>query len=206
MILRPMIAKTAIREWNFKMMKKIFLLFLCVSFVTGLPFVNAGDRAGSKDQSARAGQSKPTCDTSRTTVCTVEIWLGHKQKKKNKEIRDFLKSHSIKVLRHTIQYWKPRGGHPPTNIALGGHLSAEDARLVMDLALKYNDKIEYLILQRLNPPNYAAIATSAWDDASQTAISPEDLERLRDPKLTTEEFHALYVNLTGEKTLPPKFY
>lgn len=147
-----------------------------------------------------------SCDISKTTICTIEMWLSHKQKKKKKELRSYLKSKSIKVLRHTIQYWKPKGGHPPTNIAIGGGLSAEDARLVIDLALQYNDDINGLIHQRLNPPNYVAIATSAWDDNSETPITPDQLAALRDTKLTTEEFHRLYLELTREAEVAKKFY
>ncbi|MFQ5444248.1 MAG: hypothetical protein ACE5EK_06480, partial [Nitrospinales bacterium] len=55
---------------------------------------------------------KTTCDTSVTTVCTIEMWLAHKQKKNKREIKDFLKSKSIKVLHHTMQFWRPTGGHP----------------------------------------------------------------------------------------------
>ncbi|MFQ5482768.1 MAG: hypothetical protein ACE5ER_08410 [Nitrospinaceae bacterium] len=152
------------------------------------------------------GAGKSDCDISKTTICTIEMWLAHKQKKNNKEIRQTLKDRSVKVLRQTIQYWRPRGGHPPTNIAIGRGLNAGDARWVIDLALKYNDTVSGLVQQRLNPPNYVAIATSAWDAKSETPISPEELERLRDPALTTEQFHALYVELTGEQGLPREFY
>ena len=147
---------------------------------------------------AESGVYKPNCDTNKTTVCTIELWLAHKHKKKNREIRKFLKSKQLKVLRHTIQYWKPKGGHPPTNIAIGSMVSARDARLMIDIAIKYNDKIDRLILRPLNPPNYVAIATSAWDEQSEVLINPKDLEKLRDPKLNTEQFQALYAELTNE--------
>jgi len=147
---------------------------------------------------AELGVYKPNCDTNKTTVCTIELWLAHKHKKKNREIRKFLKSKQLKVLRHTIQYWKPKGGHPPTNIAIGSMVSARDARLMIDIAIKYNDKIDRLILRPLNPPNYVAIATSAWDEQSEVLINPEDLEKLRDPKLNTQQFQALYAELTNE--------
>ena len=147
---------------------------------------------------AESGVYKPNCDTNKTTVCTIELWLAHKHKKKNREIRKFLKSKQLKVLRPTIQYWKPKGGHPPTNIAIGSMVSARDARLMIDIAIKYNDKIDRLILRPLNPPNYVAIATSAWDEQSEVLINPEDLEKLRDPKLNTEQFQALYAELTNE--------
>ena len=138
------------------------------------------------------------CKIEETTICTIEIWLERKHKKNNREIRKMLKGESIKVIRNTIQYWPPRGGHPPTNIAIGRSLTAEDARWVIELALKLNDNINGLIFQRLNPPYYVAIGTSAWDDKSETKITPEQLEQLRNPKLTTKEFHALYVKFTGE--------
>ncbi len=146
------------------------------------------------------------CQRDKTSICTIEIWLAHKQKKNNKAIRKELKDKSIKTLRKTIQYWKPKGGHPPTNIAIGRGISAEDARYVIDLAIKLNDKIDGLIHQRLNPPNYVAIATSAWDAKSETKISQESLEKLRDPSLKSEEFHKLYRKLTGEADVKPAFY
>ena len=141
---------------------------------------------------------KPSCDTSKTTVCTIEMWLAHKHKKNNRELRKILKSKQLKVLRHTIQYWKPKGGHPPTNIAIGSMVSAEDARSMIGLAIKYNDKVDRLILRPLNPPNYVAIATSAWDEQSEVLITPEDLKKLMDPELNTQQFQTLYAELTNE--------
>jgi hypothetical protein len=146
------------------------------------------------------------CKIDKTSICTIEIWLAHKQKKNNKEIRKELKDKSIKVLRKTIQYWKPKGGHPPTNIAIGSGISPENARYAIELAIRLNDKIESLIHQRLNPPNYVAIATSAWDKKSETAISQEDLDKLRNPELKSKEFHKLYRKLTGEIGVASAFY
>jgi hypothetical protein len=146
------------------------------------------------------------CKIEKTTICTIEIWLERKHKKYNRDIREMLKGESIKVIRNTIQYWPPRGGHPPTNIAIGRSLTAEDARWVIRLALDLNDNINGLIFQRLNPPNYVAIGTSAWDDKSETPITPDQLAQLRDPKLTTKEFHALYVKLTNEAGVVEAFY
>jgi hypothetical protein len=150
--------------------------------------------------------AKSSCDISKTTICTVEMWLAYPQKKKNKEIRKILKDKSIKVLRQTIQYWRPRGGHPPTNIAIGNKISAEDARWLIDFALERNDGIDMLVIQRLNPPHYAAVGTSAWDEKSLINITPEELKSLRDPSLNTEQFHKLYLKLTGEANIPEVFY
>ena len=170
-------------------MKKI--VCLAVLFLWSFPLILFPEYAES-------GAYQPTCDTSKTTVCTIELWLAHKHKKNNREIRKFLKSKQLKVLRHTIQYWKPKGGHPPTNIAIGSMVSARDARLMIDIALQYNDKVDRLILRPLNPPNYVAIATSAWDEQSEVLITSEDLKKLRDPKLNTQQFQVLYAELTNE--------
>jgi len=183
-------------------MKRLMMVCLLGFFV----MFTGSSLAVSKEYLFPSSSYKPPCDTSKITICTIEIWLAHKHKKQKKELRGFLKSKSIKVLNHTIQFWRPRGGHPPTNIAIGSAVSAEDARMVIDFALKYNDRIDLLVLRPLNPPNYAAVATSAWDEMSQIPIKPEDLERLRDPKLTTEEFHSLYYELTNEGNVQNKFY
>ena len=183
-------------------MKRLMMVCLLGFFV----MFTGSSLAVSKEYLFPSSSYKPPCDTSKITICTIEIWLAHKHKKQKKELRGFLKSKSIKVLNHTIQFWRPKGGHPPTNIAIGSAVSAEDARMAIDFALKYNDRVDLLVLRPLNPPNYVAIATSAWDELSQIPIKPEDLERLRDPKLTTEEFHSLYYELTNEGSVQNKFY
>ena len=183
-------------------MKRLMMVCLLGFFV----MFTGSSLAVSKEYMFPSSSYKPPCDTSKITICTIEIWLAHKHKKQKKELRGFLKSKSIKVLNHTIQFWRPKGGHPPTNIAIGSAVSAEDARMAIDFALKYNDRVDLLVLRPLNPPNYVAIATSAWDELSQIPIKPEDLERLRDPKLTTEEFHSLYYELTNEGNVQNKFY
>ena len=183
-------------------MKRLMMVCLLGFFV----MFTGSSLAVSKEYLFPSSSYKPPCDTSKITICTIEIWLAHKHKKQKKELRGFLKSKSIKVLNHTIQFWRPKGGHPPTNIAIGSAVSAEDARMAIDFALKYNDRVDLLVLRPLNPPNYVAIATSAWDELSQIPIKPEDLERLRDPKLATEEFHSLYYELTNEGNVQNKFY
>ena len=141
---------------------------------------------------------KKLCGNRNTTICTIEIWLAHEHKKENKVIRSLLKENSLKVIRKTIQYWRARGGHPPTNIAIGKSVSAEDGRFAIDLALLLNDRVDRLVIQALNPPNYVAIGTSAWDEKSLISITSDELQQLRDPKLNTVEFHRLYIELTGE--------
>jgi hypothetical protein len=187
------------------MKKVIFATIFALSFVMMI-FSPVGADSGSHGQTLKVSNPKPVCKKGNTTICTLEMWLEHKHKKNNRAIRKVLKEKTIKVLHHTIQYWKPKGGHPPTNIAIGRGLSAEDARWVINLALEYNDKIDGLIFQSLNPPNYVAIATSAWDADSETPITQEELDQLKDPQLSTQEFHELYVSLTKEKNAAERFY
>lgn len=175
-------------------MKKYLIAVAMVLILAALPATSQAD------------DSRTGCDTAVTTICTIEIWLAHSHKSEDKELRNVLKEKSIKVLRRTIQVWRPRGGHPPTNIAIGSGISARDAQLVIALAEKYNDKVDMLIIQSLNPPNYAAIATSAWDEKSQIPITKEELAALKDPNLSTEEFHTLYRKLTKEATRVQAFY
>jgi len=183
------------------------LMFFVVGLLGFSVFLSGSSLAVSKEFLFPPASYKPSCDTSKTTICTIEIWLAHAHKKQKKEIKGYLKSKSLKVLGHTIQFWRRGNGHPPTNIAIGSAISAKDARMAIDIALKYNDKVDTLILRPLNPPNYVAIATSAWDEDSEVSIKPEELAKLRDPKLTTEEFHTLYYELTNEAGVKrDKFY
>jgi hypothetical protein len=50
-----------------------------------------------------------------------------------------------------------------------------------------------------------AIGTSAFDEASQIPVTPDDLVRLRESSLTTEAFHDLYRRLTGENRSRPTY-
>tara|TARA_B110000438_G_scaffold22611_1_gene20459 strand:+ start:359 stop:943 length:585 start_codon:yes stop_codon:yes gene_type:complete len=183
------------------------LIILAIGLLGFWVMLSGSALAVSKEHLFPGPEYKPPCDTSKTTICTIEIWLSHKHKKQKKQIKGYLKSKSLKVLNHTIQIWRRGNGHPPTNIAIGSAISAKDARMAIDIALKYNDKVDTLILRPLNPPNYVAIATSAWDEDSEVSIKPEELAKLRDPQLTTEEFHSLYYELTNEAGVQRnKFY
>ena len=183
------------------------LIILAIGLLGFWVMLSGSALAVSKEHLFPGPEYKSPCDTSKTTICTIEIWLSHKHKKQKKQIKGYLKSKSLKVLNHTIQIWRRGNGHPPTTIAIGSAVSAKDARMAIDIALKYNDKVDTLILRPLNPPNYVAIATSAWDEDSEVSIKPEELAKLRDPQLTTEEFHSLYYELTNEAGVQRnKFY
>lgn len=129
----------------------------------------------------------------------VELFLSPEHKSDIEKIKKDLEAVSITRLRTQVF----RLGNPPENIAIGSNISAPVARLAIRLAITYNRGIKYLLPEYRFFPNHIAIGTSAFDEASQIPIRPEDLERLSDPTLTTEQFHELYRHLTGEdKRLP----
>ena len=54
-------------------------------------------------------------------------------------------------------------------------------------------------------PDHIVFGSSAFDEASQIPISPEDVAQLSDPSLTTPEFHELDRRLTGEDRRLPTY-
>ena len=84
-------------------------------------------------------------------------------------------------------------------------MPVEMARLAIRLAREYNDGVNFLLPEYRFFPDHIAIGTSAFDEASQIPIRPEDLDRLSDPTLTTTAFHELYRHLTGEDQRNPTY-
>jgi hypothetical protein len=63
-----------------------------------------------------------------------------------------------------------------------------------------------LLPERLFPPRFVTIASSNYDDTVEYPISKEDLARLLDASLTTEQFHELYRQLTSVPLKPAGRY
>jgi hypothetical protein len=128
----------------------------------------------------------------------VEIFLASERKNDVPSIKKEFEAYS--VTRFRFQFF--RLGNPPENIAIGSDVPADVARLAIRLAVTHNRGVKYLLGQFRFPTHYIAIGTSAFDEASQIPIRPEDLKRLSDPALTTPQFHELYRRLTGEDQRP----
>ncbi len=128
----------------------------------------------------------------------VEIFLATQHKGNLPEIKKEFETFSITRVR--AQYF--RVGNPPQNIAIGKNIPAPVSRLAIRMAITYNRGIKFLLPEERLSPNYLAFGTSMFDELFQIPISPEDLERLSDPSLTTAQFHALYRHLTGEDKRP----
>jgi hypothetical protein len=129
----------------------------------------------------------------------VELFLAKERKDDLDAIKKQFEAASITRLR--TQFF--RLGSPPENIAIGKNIPAEVARLAIRIALTYNRGIRFLLPEYRYFPDHIVIGSSAFDEKSQIPIRPEDVEKLADPSLSTEEFHRLYRSLTGEdKQLP----
>ncbi len=101
-----------------------------------------------------------------------------------------------------VHFQFARMGQPPQNIGLGREVPADKAREVIRLALKYNLGVGILLPERLFPPRFVTIASSNYDDTVEYPIDHDSLDQLRNPNLTTEEFHHLYRDLTSSRIEP----
>jgi len=129
----------------------------------------------------------------------VELFLARERKGDLDTIKKAFEA--LGVTRIRPQFF--RLGNPPENIAIGKDVPADVARLAIRLATTYNRDIKFLLPEYRFFPDQIVIGSSAYDEKSQIPIRPEDLEKLSDPALTTNQFHELYRHLTGEdKRLP----
>lgn len=124
----------------------------------------------------------------------VELFLMKERKKDGKFIKELFRDQ--KINRVMIQYF--RAGNPPKNLVLGRRIPAEVGRMMIELAIHYNNGITHLLPEFRFYDHYTAFGNSSFDIQAQIPISSEDLEKLRDPSLSDEEFHALFRSLTGE--------
>ncbi len=129
----------------------------------------------------------------------VELILARKWKKEDKAIKEIFREASIN--RVFIQYF--RHGEPPTNLIVGRDVPAHIGRLAIEAAILLNGGVDTLLPEFRFFPHYIAFGSSAFDEQAEIPIMPEELDKLRDPKLSTEEFHTYYRSITGEdKELP----
>lgn len=131
----------------------------------------------------------------------TEIFLSSDRKKDLEAIKKAFSE--VSIIKVRAQFFKR--GNPPENIAIGRNISAPVARLVIQLALQYNQGIKFLLPEKRLAPDYIAIGTSIFDESFQIPIRPEDLKRLSATALTTEQFHELYQQLTTDDRRPPGF-
>ncbi len=155
-----------------------FTLLLSVLPVKAAEPVNENDRGGKSN-------------------IRVEIFLSPERKEEIDAVKKEFEALSI-INVHAQAF---RKGHPPQNIGFGKEIPAEVAREAIQLALKYNDGIQFFLPEKRLAAHYIGIGVSIFDEAFQIPASPEDLKRLSDPSLTDDQFHQLYRQLTDK---PPR--
>ena len=89
--------------------------------------------------------------------------------------------------------------------AVGRCVPAYLARHLLKTALKYTSGVDSLVTQTFLPTHWVGVATTTFDEPSQQIITAEQLERLIDPSLNDEQFHALYRKFSIQDDLVPFF-
>jgi hypothetical protein len=140
------------------------------------------------------------CDAPESKVITTKIELvlaKKKWRKKKKEIKKAVISgkSDLKVRLKFFPFLDP-----PTNLGIGKCISAENGRMAIEKALKYNRGVDFLIMQEFVPHHWLTIGSTNLAELTWIAITQEDLTNLSDPGLSTEQFQNLYRKLATLKT------
>jgi hypothetical protein len=127
---------------------------------------------------------------------TVEIVLASKWKPEADEAKRVLigDSQAVKVRVRFYPFLDP-----PANIGIGRCVSAEVARRAITEALHTTGKIDRLIRQDILPHHWIKIGSTDTAELAWTPVEPEDLARLTDSTLTTDQFQELYRSLAAPK-------
>ena len=132
----------------------------------------------------------------RDTPTTVEIVLSQKWKGRIEEVKRSFASgtDAVKVRVKFFPFLDP-----PTNIGIGKCVTAESARQAIRTAIKYSGKVDQLIFQDILPHHWIKIGSTDLPELTWVPISLDDLARLSDPALTTDQFQDLYRQLATQK-------
>jgi hypothetical protein len=130
---------------------------------------------------------------------TVEILLAAKWKGKVEEVK-----HSFAPDRDADGAMKVRVKFfpfldPPKNIGIGKCVTAGSARLAIREAIKLNGGVDRLVMQDIMPHHWIKIGTTDTSELTWIPVGPEELARLTDPSLSTEQFQELYRQLARQK-------
>ena len=137
----------------------------------------------------------------RSEPTTIEIVLAKKWKAQGDTVKQELTSgqDAVKVRVRFYPFVDP-----PANIGIGKCVTAENGRRAIQEMMRYFGKVSYVIRQDILPHHWVKIGSTDTAELAWILISEEDLARLNDPALTTEQFQELYRNLAApkERTLP----
>lgn len=164
-------------------------VFLSIFFV-GLSFGEAEAFVAKETYNCDAPESK-------VIATKIEMVLAKKKwKKKKKEIKKAVISGNshLKVRLKFFPFLDP-----PTNLGIGKCVSAENGRMAIQKALKYNRGVDFVIMQEFMPHHWVKIGSTDLAELTWIAITPENLTQLSDPGLSTEQFQELYRTLATLK-------
>jgi hypothetical protein len=139
------------------------------------------------DCKAKENRDQPT---------TIEIVLSQKWKARSEEVKHALMadSNAVKVRVRIYPFLDP-----PTNIGIGKCVAAEDARRAIREAVNDYGKLDRVIRQDILPHHWIKIGSTDIAELAWIPIVPDDLTRLTDPALSTEQFQDLYRQLATPK-------
>lgn len=144
---------------------------------------------------ARSADENPS-SVSTPSPILVELALAADRKDTLPAIKDAFATMGITKVRAQVY----RAGRPPTNIAIGRDVPAPIARLAFRLAQEYNGGVTLLLPEERLAPHYVGFGSSIFDELFQYPITQDDVARLTDPNLTTEQFHDVYRHLADINT------
>mgnify|MGYP001613522734 CR=1 FL=1 len=127
---------------------------------------------------------------------TIEIVLHNKWKNRLDEVKASLQAgkEAVKVRPKIFPFLDP-----PSNIGIGKCVSADQARMAIEAAVRYYGKLDRLIRQDILPHHWVKIGSTDTAELAWVPVLPEDLNRLTDSSLTTEQFQQLYRQLSSQK-------
>jgi hypothetical protein len=166
--------------------------WLLIALFAFSPLCRAADVSANTvyDCAAQENRDKPT---------TVEILLAGKWKSKVEEVkRSFTTAGAPEnPLKVRIKFFPFLD--PPGNIGIGKCVTAESARLAIREAVKYNGSLDRLVMQDIMPHHWIKIGTTDTSELTWIPVDAEELARLTDPSLSTDQFQELYRRLARQK-------
>lgn len=167
-------------------------MLLTLGFVAPQAFAETNAKTTAKEECVPVEQKK----------VKVEGYIAKKFKKNRKAIyKEFAEMGSTRVALRPF----PMGDKTAKVIAIGRCVPAYIARHVMQTLIKYTSGVESLVHQSFISSHWFGVAVTMFDEPSQQKVSPEQVQQLLDPSLSTEEFHALYREFSIQDDLVPFF-
>ena len=139
---------------------------------------------------------KPACKPIDKKRVKIEAWVAKRFKKEKKAIKEELGSLGNTKVKLRVFPMK----EPAHVIAIGRCVPAYIGRHALRSALKYAGGVESLVHQTILSDYWIGLGTMAFDEYSQSQITQEQLKKLLDESLDTNDFQEMLkqYSLPGE--------